>query len=189
MTINELYHILSEARARVMQYPNDDFAPTVLGITVGLIHPDSEFGQAADGGALKEWYRDLAEQLAEESAASKTPLSDVCLALCAKVEISEERGIINDMPPTQGYPQPVKKQDVKPPEVVDELREWRIECFVELDFTDREAAKLADAKTIDWVKDPKTGIEKPYESPLHHSKAKRLLSQGVNHRQIVNLLT
>jgi hypothetical protein len=193
MSTSDLYQLLSDARGKCSQYPTDNFAPTVLGITTGLIHPDSVYGRATDPAALYEWYNDLAEQLALEAAeAVATPLSDACLAICARLELSVDRGIIREMTPP---PNPTTKPPASPKteEQVDtvreSLRDWRIGCFEELKFTPKEAEKLADAKTVDYVKNPKTGELKRYESPLHHGKARKLLEQGVNHKQIVNLLT
>jgi hypothetical protein len=194
MTTHEIYALLNEARTKAIAYRADSFAPEVIRIVTGIWHPDSMMARMAEQnrpGEVHKWLEGRAEQLAVAADSHEaTPLSNLVLALCARLELSIDRGIMDSMTPppnTTQAPKPAPDAAEQKPGT-DDLRAWRIECFRDLEFPEKWAEALADAKTVDTIK-IRSGEEKRYESPLHHGKVKKMLAEGCTHKQIVNLLT
>jgi hypothetical protein len=176
-------------KAAIGVFPADVNQHSVLSL-IRIPHEDSSTVRDYTPVEMAEFYYSQLEDLRAYCAfCEPSQLADWVLQLTDKVENWKERGIIGDMPPLHAPSKPEENLVVDPAKTSgNELRAWRIECFRDLQFTEREAEKLADAITVDIVKD-KAGVPRRYESPLHHGKAKKMLDAGVNHKQIVNLLT
>jgi len=184
-----LRELLLHIRGYTYNVPVDKNAHSIATF-ISIPHPDSALVQESEPAELAAYYHGQIMDIHAYCAnCEPSSLSDWVLQVTDGVENWAERGIIGDMPPLHTPPKPEESVVTEPTKTSgDEMRAWRVECFRDLQFTEREAEALADALTVDYIKD-KAGMPRRYESPLHHSKAKKMLEAGVNHKQIVNLLT
>lgn len=185
-----LRELLLHIRRNAYGVPDDKNRHAIASFIM-IPHPDSAMVQESEPVDLAAYYYGQVMDLNAYCAnCEPTSLSDWVLRVTEGVENWSERGIIGDMPPLHTQPnKPEENLVVEPAKTSgDEMRAWRVECFRDLKFTEKEAEALADALTVDVIKD-KAGMPRRYESPLHHSRAKKMLDAGVNHKQIVNLLS
>lgn len=86
--------------------------------------------------------------------------------------------------PVQDFKPADPEPSLTPGGFVDEPRAWRVERYLELNFSELHAELLADVRDQAVVAD-RGGTLRTWTFPLHWGKIAKLLEQGAQHDQIV----